>query len=81
MLVLVSLLAHPADAAKRVLYTDSHHEGFAWGKGKRIAKAIQETLQGHDVILKIHHMDTDLKRELSGCIADKYNRLHLVGNM
>lgn len=54
--VAVLLLLSPANAAKRVLYIDSYHEGFAWSDG--ITNAIQETLQGRDVKLKIHRMDT-----------------------
>jgi ABC-type uncharacterized transport system substrate-binding protein len=54
--VTVLLLFSPANATKRVLYIDSYHEGFAWSDG--ITEAIQKTLQGHDVNLKIHRMDT-----------------------
>ncbi len=52
----VLLIVNPANAAKRVLYIDSYHEGFAWSDG--ITEAIQKTLQGHDVNLKIYRMDT-----------------------
>lgn len=49
--VAVSLLLSPANAAKRALYIDSYHERSAWSDG--ITNAIQETLQGHDVNLKV----------------------------
>jgi ABC-type uncharacterized transport system substrate-binding protein len=56
MVVVAALLVTSANAEKRVLYIDSYHEGFAWSDG--ITQAIQKTLQGHDVSLKIHRMDT-----------------------
>lgn len=56
MVVVAALVVTSANAAKRVLYIDSYHEGFAWSDG--ITQAIQKTLQGHDVDLKIHRMDT-----------------------
>jgi ABC-type uncharacterized transport system substrate-binding protein len=54
--VAVLLLLGSANAEKRILYIDSYHEGFAWSDG--ITEAIQKTLRGHDVNLKIHRMDT-----------------------
>ncbi|MGD9007275.1 MAG: ABC transporter substrate binding protein [Desulfobacteraceae bacterium] len=54
--VAVLLLFSPANAANRILYIDSYHEGFAWSDG--ITEAIQKTLRDHDVNLKIHRMDT-----------------------
>lgn len=54
--VAVLLLVSPVIAAKRFLYVDSCHEGFTWSDG--ITNAIQKTLRGHDVNLKIHRMDT-----------------------
>ena len=56
MVVVAASFVTSANAAKRVLYIDSYHEGFAWSDG--ITQAIQKTLQGHDVNLKIHRMDT-----------------------
>lgn len=58
-LVVVSIvvgLALPAQAAKRVLYIDSYHQGYPWSDG--ITEAIQSVLEGQDVILKIIRLDT-----------------------
>lgn len=52
----VLLLLSSANAATHTFYIDSFNEGFAWNDD--IAEAIQKTLQGHDVNLKIHHMNT-----------------------
>ncbi len=40
----------------RILFIDSYHEGYAWSDG--ITAGIQGVLTGHDVVLKIHRMDT-----------------------
>jgi hypothetical protein len=69
----VLLLIQPAVAAKRTLYIDSCHEGFASSDG--ITEAIQEIRQGHDIVLKIHRMDITLKKELSGSTATEYGWL------
>lgn len=49
-------LALPAQAAKRVLYVDSYHQGFPWSDG--ITEAIQSVMEKEDVTLKIIRMDT-----------------------
>jgi ABC-type uncharacterized transport system substrate-binding protein len=49
-------LALPAQAAKRVLYVDSYHQGFPWSDG--ITEAIQSVMENEDVTLKIIRMDT-----------------------
>ena len=49
-------LALPAQAARRVLYVDSYHQGFPWSDG--ITEAVKSTLNGNDVTLRIHRMDT-----------------------
>ncbi len=50
------LMATPTLATNRILYIDSYHAGFPWSDG--ITEAIQKTLDGKDVDLKIHRMDT-----------------------
>lgn len=49
-------LTLPAQAAKRVLYIDSYHQGYPWSDG--ITEAIQSVLDGQDVTLKIVRLDT-----------------------
>ena len=55
---LILLLIYPAAvmAAQRVLYIDSYHAGYEWSDG--VTEGIQSVLQGKDVELKIHRMDT-----------------------
>ena len=50
------LFAVPVQAAYRVLYVDSYHEGYAWSDG--ITHGIKQVLDGKDVILKVFRMDT-----------------------
>ena len=50
------LFAVPVQAAYRVMYVDSYHQGYEWSDG--ITRGIKEVLSGKDVILKIHRMDT-----------------------
>ncbi|MGD9364777.1 MAG: ABC transporter substrate binding protein [Desulfobacteraceae bacterium] len=45
-----------AQAAKRVLYIDSYHQGFPWSDG--ITEAVQSVMAGQDVTLKIIRLDT-----------------------
>jgi ABC-type uncharacterized transport system substrate-binding protein len=57
LLVITALMVvTPAHATSRILYVDSYHAGYEWSDG--ITEAIQKELQGKDVTLKIHHMDT-----------------------
>lgn len=49
-------LVLPAQAAKRVLYIDSYHQGYPWSDG--ITEAIQSVFEGQDVTLKIIRLDT-----------------------
>lgn len=49
-------LTLPAQAAMRVLYVDSYHQGYAWSDS--ITEAIKTTLEGEDAFLQIYHMDT-----------------------
>jgi ABC-type uncharacterized transport system substrate-binding protein len=49
-------LALPAQAARRVLYVDSYHQGYPWSDG--ITEAVKSTLEGNDVTLRIYRMDT-----------------------
>lgn len=53
---IVVCLALPAQAAKRILYIDSYHQGFPWSDG--ITEGIQSVLEGQDVTLKIIRLDT-----------------------
>lgn len=50
------LFAVPVQAAYRVMYVDSYHAGYEWSDG--ITAGIKKVLDGQDVILKIHRMDT-----------------------
>lgn len=49
-------LALPAQAARKVLYVDSYHQGYEWSDG--ITGAIQSVMEKEDVTLKIIRMDT-----------------------
>jgi len=42
--------------AKRILYVDSYHEGYAWSDG--VTKGIKDAVAGKDVALEIIRMDT-----------------------
>lgn len=64
---IVSGLAFPAIAAKRVLYVDSYHQGYPWSDG--ITAAIQEVMEDQDVTLRIMRMDT--KRNTSDTYKKK----------
>jgi ABC-type uncharacterized transport system substrate-binding protein len=55
-LILGVMLAVPVQAAHRILYVDSYHEGYEWSDG--ITNGIKKELNGKDVVLKIHRMDT-----------------------
>ncbi len=43
-------------AQKRILFVDSYHEGYEWSDG--ITEGIRQVLDGEDVELQIHRMDT-----------------------
>lgn len=49
-------LTLPAQAARRVLYVDSYHQGYEWSDG--ITEGIQSVMEGENVTLKIIRMDT-----------------------
>lgn len=51
----ISFVTH-ADASHRIFWLDSYNTGNPWAKN--IGLAIQNTLTGHDVDLKVFHMDT-----------------------
>jgi ABC-type uncharacterized transport system substrate-binding protein len=58
LIVAFALLFSAATAfcAHRVLFIDSYHGGYAWSDG--ITTGVKNGLNGQDVILKIHRMDT-----------------------
>lgn len=45
-----------AHAEHRILWIDSYHQGYAWSDS--LERSIKATLDGQDVVLKIHRMDT-----------------------
>lgn len=54
--ILNLLLTTQAVALHRIFWLDSYHSEYPWTKN--MGMAIRETLSGHDVELKIFHMDT-----------------------
>ncbi len=56
MLILNLLLVNQAGALHRIFWLESYHAENPWTKS--MGMAIRETLSGHDVDLKIFHMDT-----------------------
>ena len=57
LVVSAILLSAPvAYCASRFLFIDSYPQGYAWSDG--ITDGIKEVLNGQDVELKIHRMDT-----------------------
>lgn len=50
-----------AHAAKRILFVDSYHNGYAYSDG--IRKGVESILDGQDVELKIHFMDTKRNKD------------------
>jgi ABC-type uncharacterized transport system substrate-binding protein len=61
VLMMICFVSH-AHAQKRVFWLDSYDPTNQWTA--ELGMAIESTLSGHDVVLKIHHMDT--KRNKSG---------------
>jgi ABC-type uncharacterized transport system substrate-binding protein len=56
LLIMAAGMAFSAQAAKRVLYVDSYHEGYEWSDG--VTEGIRSVLNNADVNLKIFRMDT-----------------------
>lgn len=59
MFLLIIGLIIPANAAKRILFIDSYHEGYEWSDA--VTEGVKSALRGRNAILKIYHMDTKRK--------------------
>lgn len=77
VLVLLSFAGN-VDARSRIFWLESYHEGYAWTDS--LQSAITSTLLGHDVELKIFHMDTKRNKSEKAILAAAHKAVSLIKN-
>jgi hypothetical protein len=78
VVLVIVIFAGNVDARNRVFWLESYHEGYAWTDS--LQTAITSTLYGHDVELKIFHMDTKRNKSEKAILAAAKKAVTLIKN-